>query len=556
MNITKLKIKNLKKYHGTHEFYFNDDINILVGDNDSGKSTLLEALEMVLNSRLHGQSVNKVVSTDLFNKEVVNAFLQSDQSVESLPEILIEAFFEDAKQFTTEAKLRGSTNSENTDATGVFLRICFDPNLKEAYQKFLGANSGLKTLPIEFYQVEWFGFDWKPIHHFSANFRCIAIDPTRIHPTYGKHQYIKNTLGAIGHDEVGTLNLSFRQLQAVFSEQEGVKAINASLDADDVVTEKNLSVVADIASSNTWERNLKLAVDGVGFEHIGKGEQTQILLMLALSSKLKDVPFVLIEEPENHLSHLNLVNSIERIATRSKGKQLFITTHSSYVLSKLNLAKVTVLGESPRRLSDIDKDTVNRLKRMPGYDTLRVVLAKRVILVEGPSDEILLKKIYLSKHEKLPEQDGIDIIVVRGVGFRNYLNVGCEVGNQIHVVKDNDGQYDKKIQRFIDDYADQPNIRFFSESDNNLNSLEPALFAANGGTEAELDAYAEIALSKQTYNLYKLEADINKKAEFLKTWFGGEKSGSKKVDSAIRIFDSNKTINYPIYLENAINFDS
>ncbi len=191
---------------------------------------------------------------------------------------------------------------------------------------------------------------------------------------------------------------------------------------------------------------------------------------------------------------------------------------------------------------------------MPGYDTLRVVLARKVILVEGPSDEILLKKKYLTLHGVLPEKHGIDIIVVRGIGFRNFLNIGCEVGNQIHVVKDNDGNYSTKVQPLICEYTDYPKIKFFSELDGTLNSLEPALFAVNGNSEDQLDSYAKIALSPQTYKKYAAEEGIQGKTDFLKDWF--KDSGDKKVDSAIRIFESNDSILYPPYLENALKFDS
>jgi len=554
MFINKLKIKNFKKYHGIHEFSFAKGTNILVGDNESGKTTLLEALEMVLNNRIHGHSLNQSITTDLFNQNALRKFIESEKSINHLPEILIEAYLEDVTDFTEEAKLRGSQNSDNLDTTGVFLRICFNPDLDAAYNDFIENNPDLKTLPIEFYHVEWFGFDWKQIHHLSTNFRCIAIDPTRIHPSYGRHQYIRATLGAIGAREIGTLNLSFRQLQAVFADQNGVKEINSNLDSDDEITEKDLSVVADISSSNSWERNLQLAVDGIRFEHIGKGEQTQILLMLALSNKLKDTPFVLIEEPENHLSHLNLIKSIERIEKHGSGKQLFLTTHSSYVLNKLNLANVSVLGDAPKRLDSIDPSTAKRLKRMPGYDTLRVVLAKKVILVEGPSDELLLKKKYLSLHSVLPEKHGIDIIVVRGIGFRNYLNVGCKVGNQIHVVKDNDGDYMTKVQALIDEYSGSPKIKFFSEKNDKLNSLEPALFDANGKSEDMLDGYAKLALSTQTYKKYEKESGYDSKVHFLKSWFVD--SGNRKVDSAIRIFESDDCIEYPKYMEDALQFDA
>ena len=355
MHIAKLKIMNFKKFYDGHSFDFNDDVNILVGDNESGKSTILEAIEMVLNNRLYNQSVGKVLSTDLFNTRCVREFLDGDKNSASLPEIIIEAYFENTEEFAEENKLRGNVNSESVDTTGVCLKIGFDSELKESYEAFLIANPNLITLPIEFYKIEWYDFSWKPVQYYDTKFMCICIDPTRIHPTYGRTQYIRNTLGVLGAENLNTLNLSFRQLKAHFSEKSEVKAINDQLDIDDNVTEKDLTVIADIASTNAWERNLQLAINDVRFEHVGKGEQTQVLLMLALNSKLKDVPFVLIEEPENHLSHINLVKLINRIEKKSKGKQLFITTHSSYVLNKLSMSKVSVLGDGYKRLDDVDK---------------------------------------------------------------------------------------------------------------------------------------------------------------------------------------------------------
>ena len=49
MFIRKLRVTNFKKFRG-NEFDFNDDINIIVGDNESGKSTLLEAIELCLSA--------------------------------------------------------------------------------------------------------------------------------------------------------------------------------------------------------------------------------------------------------------------------------------------------------------------------------------------------------------------------------------------------------------------------------------------------------------------------------------------------------------------------
>jgi predicted ATP-dependent endonuclease of OLD family len=54
--IQKLTIKNFKKIED-QSFDFNDKVNILVGDNDSGKTTILEALELVSNCSYRGKSL-------------------------------------------------------------------------------------------------------------------------------------------------------------------------------------------------------------------------------------------------------------------------------------------------------------------------------------------------------------------------------------------------------------------------------------------------------------------------------------------------------------------
>ncbi|CAI8774705.1 hypothetical protein EMIT0P258_190054 [Pseudomonas sp. IT-P258] len=89
------------------------------------------------------------------------------------------------------------------------------------------------------------------------------------------------------------------------------------------------------------------------------------------------------------------------------------------MLNKLSTDKICLLHDTYKRLHLLDKGVVKTLKRLPSYDTLRVALSRKVVLVEGPSDELILKRIYKDIHNgRLPEQDGIDIIVVRGVGFK------------------------------------------------------------------------------------------------------------------------------------------
>ncbi|MCI5146589.1 MAG: ATP-dependent endonuclease, partial [Candidatus Electrothrix sp. AR3] len=164
---------------------------------------------------------------------------------------------------------------------------------------------------------------------------------------------------------------------------------------------------------------------------------------------------------------------------------------------------------------------------------------------------------YQSRNKCLPEEHGIDIIVVRGIGFKNYLNIAKPLNHPVRIVKDNDGNHQKNIIDWLKPYNDDcEEIVCFSPDEDALNSLEPALIDSNGATKKELDHLAKIMLSTQTFKLYEQEDDLANRKAYLRNWFAGEKSGGKKVDSAIRIFDSDKKIKYPQYLVKAVTFDA
>jgi len=550
VKLKKLKITNFKQFKA-QEFEFNNNINIIVGDNESGKSTILEAIEVCLNYLYRGKPLNMELSTDLFNNQCVKDYLTSNKAQDKLPEILIEAFLDG------NSELKGDKNSDGVDTQGIFVRICFDTELSDSYEAFVLDPSKVITLPVELYKIEWYSFAWKRITHHNKKISCLFVDPTRLHPSYGRTKYINTIINAaLEKSARSTLNLNYRQLKSRFDNEADVVAINAKLDADNEVTDKSLKITADIASAKSWESNLQLAVEDVSFDQIGKGEQNQIQIKLALQNKAKDVDIVMLEEPENHLSHINLVKLISHIEKKNSDKQIFITTHSSYVLNKLSIDNLCLIADAYIKLNAIDKDTVKTLKRLPGYDTLRVVLAQKLVLVEGPSDELLLKKIYFQEHGCLPEEHGIDIIVVRGIGFKNYLNIAKWLRHPVRVVKDNDGDYQNNIIDWSKPYEGCDWINFYSSENDELYSLEPVLIDANGETVTKLDHLAKIMLSTQTYNKYKEKGSLPDKTTFLRDWFAGENTGGKKVDSAIRVFDSSEEINYPDYLVEAVEFDA
>ena len=91
-NIKKLKLINFKRFK-KFEVEFTSEINTIIGDNEAGKSSILQAIEMVA-----GGSRNKVETIgveSLLNKDSVVDFFVGEKTFENLPEIHIEVYLND-----------------------------------------------------------------------------------------------------------------------------------------------------------------------------------------------------------------------------------------------------------------------------------------------------------------------------------------------------------------------------------------------------------------------------------------------------------------------------
>jgi len=86
MKIDQLLIRGFKRFE-KFEIKFNDTLTIIVGENEVGKSTILEALDIVLNKRLFMKEDTSLVR--YFNRNEISRFWESGQ-ISALPKIEID----------------------------------------------------------------------------------------------------------------------------------------------------------------------------------------------------------------------------------------------------------------------------------------------------------------------------------------------------------------------------------------------------------------------------------------------------------------------------------
>ena len=62
MNIRKVAIKNFKCFKDIFELDLKDGVNIIVGNNEEGKSTILEAIHLALSGLYNGRYLRNELS--------------------------------------------------------------------------------------------------------------------------------------------------------------------------------------------------------------------------------------------------------------------------------------------------------------------------------------------------------------------------------------------------------------------------------------------------------------------------------------------------------------
>jgi putative ATP-dependent endonuclease of OLD family len=479
--IRKIAIRNYRIFR-QFNLEFSPGVNVLVGKNDSGKSTVIEAINLALTGKLHGRAFAQELSPYLINaaatQEYVELLNASSDPPPSPPAIIIDVFLEDSEEAEV---LRGTNNLYGENACGVRIQAKFSQDFYEEYDSFISNPSTVRLAPTEYYRIDWLGFSGNGISIRSIPTTVSVIDPTTIRLQSGVDYHLQQIIRThLDPKERVELSREYRCLREEFGDRDAVKSINERLRAEDsVLTDRSLSLSIDISRRYTWESSIVAHLDDLPFELIGKGDQNAVKVLLAIGRQANTANVVLLEEPENHLSHASLRKLIHRIEDRCQGKQLIIATHSNYVLNKLGLQNLILIGENAvTRITDLPPDTVEFFKKLAGFDTLRLVLSEGAILVEGPSDELIVQRAYRDAKGKLPIDDGIDVISV-GLSHKRFLDLALRVKRRVWVVTDNDGKPLEQVRARFAAYLADEIVSLHVGSDPDLNTLEPQIVAAN-----------------------------------------------------------------------------
>lgn len=527
--ITRIKVTNYRCL-AKLDFEPNEQLNILVGDNEAGKSTVLEAISLAITGRVRNRWASDDLNPHWFNQDAVSKYFDDLEAGlgPNLPSLEIEIFF--SNDTPGAERLRGIHNSLAEDCPGVRLSVTTDPDHHEELEEYLKLEDLPRLIPTDLLLVNWQAFSGDLISRQPRGLGVASINVTASSSSAGVDYKLRQLIrDFVTPKESARISLDHRRTKADLTS--GVLGVVNTRIAEDG-NSFGVGLQMDQSANANWDSAVTPHMGDTPFALLGQGRQVATKIALALSRGVDQTQFVLVEEPENHLSHTELTKVLGLISTLAAGRQVFITTHSSFVLNRLGFDTIHLMNESklvPLDTAAISKDTIRYFQKQSGYDTLRLAIAGRVVVVEGPSDEMLFNMAFESVCGVSPRDCGIDVVSL-GTRGKRALELAKALGKTIAVLRDNDGKDPSHWRGEAGALLEPGKREMFVGSLTGGATLEPQIISAN-----------DPAMLRRALGI---DDDTDLEHYML----------TNKTESAWMIADSDEVVEWPSYFTDAIEF--
>ena len=212
---------------------------------------------------------------------------------------------------------------------------------------------------------------------------------------------------------------------------------------------EKISILPNMPAMNSILSSIHLGYGDESLALQGLGHRNLILMAVMLNAYLNDdrelsLRLVNVEEPEAHLciNNVLLMASLFRVfGSKNTRTQIVYSTHDSEFVNKIGLDKVVVLhgGMAVSLKQELSAEELDYLANNPNTDIFKLLFSRRLVLVEGITEELLIKS-YLQTRSDLSD---IKVLSFHK-GYRDIIRiwkmVNAGIGNRLGVVRDFDDQ--------------------------------------------------------------------------------------------------------------------
>lgn len=473
MYIKKVTINNYRSFRSFEAEL--QKLTVVIGENDTGKTNFFTALSLPLSGNQIDFNQKRLSIADI-NKDAVIDFLTSvinndADLLQKIPKVSVTIEFADPKDGYETALLAKWLVSEGDEET-YKIRYDFKPkndnDLLEVVKKSLDGKTiddiNWFTLPVELYDYQIVSVNnEKPIAYSDLkNVSIHSINAERDDFSESSSMksnsiFTKLLMNTLDDDDKSQINTAYSEFFSTIEETETFEKIigtNPDFDNYDSIIKQlectpNLPNLKNILSNIT----LKYGNEFLYQKGLGKRNLIYILILFAYYKSCGDTfNLCCIEEPEAHLSvnNLRLVRDFIEKSSSNSGSlvQTIISTHNPSIINKLKISNVLAFtGEKAISLSETPAKLVDYLRKRPNFDILKLLFADKVILVEGPTEEMLIST-YLSKQGALND---VDIIAIGQRGYATFLDIWLVLNKdnpskKIGIIRDFDNSVQAKAR--------------------------------------------------------------------------------------------------------------
>ena len=518
--LKQMKIHGFKKFKD-FSIIFNKDTNIIVGDNESGKSTILEAIDVVLSQGY--KNYDKYIIKELLNSDLVAKF-KSSSNIEDLPYILIDLEFQ-LDDIPYSALFYGANHSleKNQDKFGIRFMCKIPDDIIADLMPIIE----LGQIPYDYYQMSWNTFQGDSYSSIKKPLNFLLIDNDNI-DSNNSYNYYNKSLFSSNHD-----NKLQSEIKNDFRTK--INELFLELPINNVNDEQKFGINE---RKVIFENIITILDNDIPIENKGKGKENIIKTKIALDRNVGKMDVIAIEEPENHLSYNHLKQMIDEIKNQT-GKQLIITTHESMIANSLDLRNILWIKDtSTSSLTNLNEQDADFFVKSSNNNILQFILSSKVILVEGPTEFLLIPKIFETLFGESIEKYGISIIECGGVTYKRYLDIAEKMNKKVSIITDNDTKQ-ANIDKMTAFNSANEKIKIYMDQDLENWTWEKCFYILNS---EKFDTLIEVD-DRHDYRFHGV--DYGKKLG---------KMLNNKVDTAYKMLKEEFNYEIPQYIKDALEW--
>ncbi|WP_394238711.1 ATP-dependent nuclease [Pseudomonas anguilliseptica] len=459
MKIKSLTVDGFRCLLG-FEVQFEDDLTVIVGENDAGKSSLIECLKVVTQGRKvekddfnHNLKQIKIgVCTDEFRFEKIYN-LNDDSVVETnLTASPTDEYINNIKNWldSEDLNLDDPDQQEKIRLTaktiGLTVRANSNiPNLKTAIlEKFNGDD--IEIAGATFPSFNNIQLDGRHFENVSGFFKEVFLKgkqseiwDEKITDDQTIEEFVKEKINSYSsHIEKSIKDTGvLGRMQIFLKDLTEVKI-------EPIYQKKDLNIDAKV---KFMEHGKEVSIDK-------KGDGTKRRITMALLEYKKEQSLLehdtttiyLLDEPDTHLhvkAQIEFLDTIKGFA--ANGSQVILTTHSPFIINSVKPKKLRLLenrnNHSKIKYIKSEPDSADTILRALGIENTYLFFSRHIIIVEGETEEKFIPSYFIRAFDETLSSSLVKIINCKGIpnipGFAKAL---LEIHNpeNIHLLYDND----------------------------------------------------------------------------------------------------------------------